>query len=112
MPAGVLIILLFLVALWGLVTRDNIIKKVMALSVLNSAVVILFVYGGARSGTTAPILEGGALDVVDPLPHELMLTAIVIGLCLTALALALSLRIYQRTGTLSARTLAQRKRRG
>jgi len=97
-----LIIILFVLGIWGMVGKDNLIKKVMALSILNSAIVILFIYLGSRSGSTAPIMEEniGAVPV-DPLPQALMLTAIVIGICLTALALSLILRIYHRYGTLS-----------
>lgn len=107
---GLLILLLFLVGLWGLLAKDNLIKKVMGLTILESALIVLFVYTGSLSGLTAPIVLGETRRVVDPLPQEVMLTAIVIGLCLTALALALVLRLYQRTGTLSAR--AMRKRGG
>ena len=97
-----LIIILFVLGIWGMVGKDNLIKKVMALSILNSAIVILFIYLGSRSGSTAPIMEENIRVVpVDPLPQALMLTAIVIGICLTALALSLILRIYHRHGTLS-----------
>jgi len=112
--APYLILALFLLGIWGLVRKDNLIKKVIALNIVNSALIVLFVYMGSLSGSTAPILverlhPGEGLrrlaDIVDPLPQALMLTDIVIGICLTALALTLAARIYRRFGTLDIRRL-------
>ena len=100
MYAGYLIIALFVLGVWGLLHKRNLIKKVIALSIMNSAIVILFIYGGSLSGKNAPILIGEIADIVDPLPQALMLTAIVVGVCLTALALALVYKMYQRYHTL------------
>lgn len=90
---------IFLVGIWGLLTRRNMVKKVMALSVANSGIITLFIYYGSLSGTTAPILAADQV-MVDPLPQALMLTAIVVGVCIVALALALIYRLYLRFGTL------------
>jgi len=121
--APYLILALFLIGIWGLVRKDNLIKKVIALNIVNSALIVLFVYLGSLSGSTAPILverlqrgaRGGeaqsleglrrVADFVDPLPQALMLTDIVIGICLTALALTLAARIYRCYGTLDIRLL-------
>lgn len=96
-----LIIAIFIVGIWGLVAKDNLIKKIIGLNILNSGIVLFFVYIGSFQGTTAPIMEKGIKDVVDPIPQALMLAAIVIGICLTALALALVLKLYQKYKTLS-----------
>lgn len=93
---------IFLVGLWGVVNRANMIKKVMALSIANSAVILLFVYYGSLSGDTAPI-EGSGGTMVDPLPQALMLTAIVVGVCVMAMALVLVYRLYRKYGTLDMR---------
>ena len=105
--APYLILALFLLGVWGLVQKRNLIKKVIALSLVSSALVILFVYLGSLSGSTAPILLAGLTgsEVVDPLPQALTLTTIVIGVCLTALALVLVARIYRRYGTLDIRCI-------
>lgn len=104
MIARVLLLVLFLLGLFGLIARRNLIKKVFALAILNSAVVLLFVMEGGRSGESAPLLgEGGifsGLTMVDPVPHALMLTAIVVGVCVSALALALAYRLYKAYGSL------------
>lgn len=108
--AGYLIIGLFLIGLWGLLTKRNLIKKVIALSIINSSIVIMFVYLGSLSGTTAPILVEGVTDIVDPIPQALMLTAIVVGICLTSLALALIYKMYQQYHTHDIATIEQRIR--
>ena len=103
-----LILALFLLGVWGLIRKNNLIKKVIALSLVNSSLIILFVYLGSLSGSTAPIMLArakGTARVVDPLPQALTLTTIVIGICLTALALVLVARIYRHFGTLDIRRL-------
>jgi multicomponent Na+:H+ antiporter subunit C len=100
MYTGYLIIALFLLGIWGILQKRNLIKKVIALNIINSSIIILFLYAGSLSGKNAPILVKGISDIVDPLPQALMLTAIVVGICLTALALALVYKIYQRYHTL------------
>ena len=99
--AGYLLIVLFVLGIWGMINKSNLIKKVIALNILNSTIVILFIYLGSLTGSTAPIMVKGIVDIVDPLPQALMLTAIVIGICLTALALSLILKIYQKHETLN-----------
>ena len=99
--AGTLILLLILTGVAGMILADNLIKKIMSLGILNSALVILFVWAGSLTGSEAPILLSGVLDIVDPLPQAVMLTAIVIGICLTAVALAIVLRIHKCYGTVS-----------
>jgi multicomponent Na+:H+ antiporter subunit C len=103
--AGTIILLLILTGLAGVILADNLIKKIMALSILNSALVILFVWAGSLSGSAAPILLQGVRDIVDPLPQAVMLTTIVIGICVTAVALAIVMRIYDSWGTVSRREI-------
>jgi len=95
----VLLILLCLIGFWGIIAKKNIIKKIFGLYILNSAVVILFVVEGARIGENAPIMAEGVSHVADPLPQALMLTAIVIGVCITSLALAIAFRLYRFANT-------------
>lgn len=97
--AAYLIITLFLLGIWGLIYKHNLIKKVIALNIINSTIVVMFVYSGSLSGREAPILLPDVTNIVDPLPQALMLTAIVVGLCLSALALVLVYKIYQHYHT-------------
>jgi multicomponent Na+:H+ antiporter subunit C len=91
----ILLLILFLVGFGGIVSKRNIIKKIFALTIINSSVVILFILEGSRIGDNAPILREGMKTMVDPVPQALMLTAIVIGVCISALALALAFRLYR-----------------
>ena len=102
MNPGYLILALFLVGVWGLLQKRNLIKKVIALNIINSAIIILFLYEGEgpSPGKSAPILVQGIREIVDPLPQALMLTAIVVGVCLTALSLVLVYLMFQRYHTL------------
>jgi len=96
-----LLLALFLVGFWGILAKKNIIKKIFGLTLINSSAVLLFVIEGSRVGEHTPIMEEGISHVVDPVPQALMLTAIVIGVCVTALALALAYRLFKAAGTFS-----------
>ena len=95
------VIALAMTGLLTVIARHNLIKKVMGLNILQSAVILLYVSMGKVEGGTAPILIDGGADVVysNPLPHVLMLTAIVVGVATTAVALALVIRIRDAYGT-------------
>ncbi len=112
----ILLGMIFLLGFAGVVAHRNIIKKIFGLTILNTAAVILFVLGGAEAGGDSPILSDGVRFIVDPVPQALMLTAIVIGVCITALALALAFRLYRKTGSFNIdeiyRQLRQEESRG
>ena len=100
-----IVIFLMMTGLYIVIARDNLVKKVMGLNIFRSAVIMFYVAMGKVSGGTAPIwpLDANGLyeDVAfsNPVPHVLMLTAIVVGVATTALALALVLRINEGYGT-------------
>ena len=87
------------VGIFGLFLNRRTLAKVISLNILNSGLVLLFVLLGAASGTEAPILFTGEENVVDPLVQALMLTAIVVGVCVTSLLLVLVVRMHRLTGT-------------
>ena len=99
-------ILLILIGLWAILTKSNIIKMIIGFSIFDTGIHIVMVGVGYVKGKTAPILDeavnikNAAQEIVDPLPQALVLTAIVIGLGITALMLAYALRLYQRKKTL------------
>lgn len=97
-------IVVFLIALYGLITNKNLIKIVMCLCVMGNAVLLFFISVGYVEGGTAPIIIDTE-HVVDPLPQAVMLTMLVINLCLIALALALVIRIHEEYKTLDVREL-------
>ena len=96
---------IFLVGLGGIFLNRRAVGKVIALNVLNSALVLFFILYGSYAGESAPILREGAGEPVDPLVQALMLTAIVVGVCVTALLLVLIQRIYDKTGTTEVREI-------
>jgi multicomponent Na+:H+ antiporter subunit C len=93
-------VLIFVVGVWGVVAHRNLVKKVVGLSIANSAIIMFFIYQGSLSGTGAPIAVDVTVRPVDPVPQALMLTAIVVGICVVALALVIVYRLYKRFGTL------------
>jgi multicomponent Na+:H+ antiporter subunit C len=104
--------LIFLIGFAAVVAHRNIIKKIFGLTILNTAAVILFVLGGSEAGGDSPILGDGVDLIVDPIPQALMLTAIVIGVCITALALALAFRLYRSTGSFNIDAIYQDLKKG
>jgi multicomponent Na+:H+ antiporter subunit C len=94
-------IVLMMIGLYTVVSRGNLVKKLIGLSIFQSAVFIFYISIGKVRGGTAPILTGRADTVYsNPLPHVLILTAIVVGVATTALGLALVVRIREAYGTI------------
>ena len=106
-------LLVFMIGLYGVTSKNNLIKKIMGLTIMNGSIVLFFISIGYREAGLAPILEKVTTGdipttiLVDPLPQALMLTAIVIGISITALALALIVRIYAKYKTLDIQQLSK-----
>ena len=110
-----LTIVLLLVGLYGIVARQHFLRKLMAMNILQVAVIVFFITLSAKSGATVPVVieDGHEINVasyVNPLPHALMLTAIVVSVSTTGVALALLIRIRRRYGTLSETILLAKLR--
>jgi multicomponent Na+:H+ antiporter subunit C len=73
----------------------HLVKKIVGLNIFQTAVFILFISMGKVGGGTAPILVDGTTLYSNPLPHVLILTAIVVGVATTALGLAIAVRVYE-----------------
>lgn len=98
----VAVVLLLCTGLYIVMARENLVKKMMGLNVFQVAVILFYVSMAKVAGGTAPIMpEEHAIDVLysNPIPHVLMLTAIVVGVATTALGLALVVRIQEAYGT-------------
>ena len=95
------VILLMMIGLFLVISRANLVKKLVGLSIFQTSVFLFYITLGRVSGGTAPILMD-APDTLysNPLPHVLILTAIVVGVATTALGLALILRIKESFGTI------------
>jgi multicomponent Na+:H+ antiporter subunit C len=93
-------IFLAMVGLYVVISRGNLIKKIVGLSVFQVSVFILYISMGVVRDGTVPILTEASGRYSNPLPHVLILTAIVVGVATTAVALALIIRIKEAYGTI------------
>ena len=96
------VIVLMMVGFYTLIARANLVKKLIGLNIFQTSVILLYISIGKVRGGTAPILIEGGGDVVysNPIPHVLMLTAIVVGVATLALGLSLVVRINEAFGTI------------
>lgn len=92
---------LFVVGLYGIATSRHFVRIVVALGVMQSSTYVLILLAGFRSNATSPIFSDVRTGVrtVDPVVHALTLTDIVVGATVSALLLALTVRIHARRGT-------------
>ncbi len=95
-----LVIVLMMMGFYIVIAHGNLIKKIIGLNVFQVSVFLLYITMGKVDGGTAPILAEGIKLYSNPLPHVLILTAIVVGVATTALGLALVVRIRDAYGTI------------
>lgn len=100
----VLCVLLLMVGLYTILSSHNLFKKLLGLSVFQVSISLFYISVGKVSGGTAPILidgtQKGTVLYSNPLPHVLILTAIVVGVATLSLGLALLVRIHNAYGTI------------
>ena len=94
------VIFLMMTGLYVVISRGNLVKKIIGLNIFQVSVIMFYVSMGKVRGGTAPIQAEGFEIYSNPLPHVLMLTAIVVGVATTSLALALVVRINEAYGTI------------
>lgn len=90
-------IILMLIGLYALIAKQNLVKKIIGLNIFQTAIFLFYISIADVTGGTAPILlpEGTDALYINPVPHVLMLTAIVVGVSITAVALSLVVRIFR-----------------
>lgn len=89
-----------MIGFYIVIAHGNLIKKIVGLSIFQTSVFIFYISMAKVDGGTAPILAEGISQYSNPLPHVLILTAIVVGIATTALALALAIRIKEEYGSI------------
>lgn len=94
------VIFLMMAGFYTVIAKGNLIKKLVGLNIFQTSVFILFISMGNVTGGNTPIVTEGAEVYSNPLPHVLILTAIVVGVATTALGLALVVRIREAYGTI------------
>ena len=95
-------VLLLMIGFYGVIASDNLVKKLLGLSIFQAAVFLLFISMGKVDGGTAPIVLNDNWDQLlsNPLPQVLILTAIVVGISTLSLGLAIVVRIKEAFGTI------------
>jgi multicomponent Na+:H+ antiporter subunit C len=103
------VVVLIAIGLYAMIAKKNLVKKIIGMNIFQTAIILFYVSIGAKRGATLPIIEhlqgegahaAHAVDYINPLPHVLMLTAIVVSVATLGVALALAMKIYFHYGTL------------
>jgi multicomponent Na+:H+ antiporter subunit C len=102
-----IVIFLMMSGFYVVIARGNLVKKLVGLNIFQASVFILYITMGKVSGGTAPIVGEGIEVYSNPLPHVLILTAIVVGVATTALGLSLVVRINESYGTIEEEDLGK-----
>lgn len=113
-------VILMMIGLYAMIAKNNLIKKLVGMNIFQTAIILFYVSIGYKFNATLPIIETvsdghsghgpviHAIDYINPLPHVLMLTAIVVSVSTFGVAMALAVRIYQRYQTLEEDELRMR----
>jgi multicomponent Na+:H+ antiporter subunit C len=94
------VVVLMMIGFYIVIAHGNLVKKIVGLTIFQTSVFIFYISMAKIEGGTAPILVEGASQYSNPLPHVLILTAIVVGIATTALGLALAVRIKEAYGSI------------
>lgn len=102
--------LIMAIGLYGIICKRNLLKKVIGLTIFQASIILFFILLAFKDGSTVPIhaqrySEADPLGYINPLPHALMLTAIVVGVATVGVALSLLMRVYKDFGTIDEATL-------
>jgi multicomponent Na+:H+ antiporter subunit C len=105
-------VILLMTGIYTVMSRTNLVKKLIGMSIFQSAVFLLYISMDKVEGGTAPILQPGVTDQVysNPLPQVLILTAIVVGIATLSLGLALVVRIHEAYGSIEEDEIREQDR--
>lgn len=104
-------ILLFFIGLYGLCVRRNIVKSIIALGIMQNGIILFFLSIHFRADQDYPIVDAGGAPMVDPVPQALMITAVVIGIAITALSLMMFIKLYHKYGTTNWYKVKEKRKR-
>jgi multicomponent Na+:H+ antiporter subunit C len=106
------VLVLLAVGLWGVFGAGNLAKKLVGLVIFSTSIYIFFIHGSLEDGATAPVIDpalgSDPSAYMDPLPHLLILTAIVVGVGVLGVGLSLLVRIHATHGTFDEAIVADR----
>ena len=106
-----IVVVLMMIGFYIIIAHGNLVKKIVGLNIFQTSVFIFYISVSNIDGGTAPILAEGFNRYSNPLPHVLILTAIVVGIATTALGLALAMRIKEAFGSTEEEEIQQRANR-
>jgi len=106
--------LLLVIGVYGMIMKRNLLKKVIGMNIFQTAIFLFFIQGAQKTGASIPVLSpelGSASEsYLNPLPHVMVLTAIVVGVAITGVAISLLLVIYRSFGTLDEKRILEQLR--
>ena len=112
-------VVLMMIGFYAMIGKNNHVKKLLGMNIFQTAIILMFISSGVKKGGLIPVLDKqAALEhgvnsalINNPVPHVLMLTAIVVSVSVTGVALALMQRIYRRYGTLEENEILEKTQR-
>jgi multicomponent Na+:H+ antiporter subunit C len=110
-----IIMVLQVIGLYGMLMKRNLVKKLIGINIFQTSIILLWVAIAYEHGGSVPVYDpaiglADPADYMNPLPHTLMLTAIVVGVAITGVGLALLVAIYRRFGSLDEEEILERMR--
>lgn len=93
-------IILMMIGFYAMISKKNLIKKLIGMNIFQTSIFLFFISMAVTEGGAAPILVKGVKNYVNPVPHVLILTAIVVSISTTAVGLSIISKIYKKFGTL------------
>lgn len=108
--------ILMMIGLYGMMMKKNLVKKLIGMNIFQVSIIIFYVSTAVKWGGTVPVLDpnisvANTANYINPLPHCLMLTAIVVGVATTGVAFALVISIFKRYKTLDESVLLERMKK-
>ncbi len=103
-----LYVVLMMIGFYAMIGKRNLVKKLLGMNIFQTAIILLYISTGLKQGASIPIVDKKTVlsqgidpaQIINPLPHVLMLTAIVVAVSITGVALAILIRLYRQYGTL------------
>jgi multicomponent Na+:H+ antiporter subunit C len=107
------IVLLLVLGLYGMLLKRNLVKQLIGMIIFQNSIILLFVAAAFKWNATVPTRDpaidtGVTANYLNPLPHALMLTAIVVGVAIVGVGFAMVIAIYRNFGTLEEDELMER----
>lgn len=109
----IIYIILMMIGFYTMIRKNNMVKKLIGMNIFQTAIILFYISIGAKRGGAIPVVDPAAAevvarDIVNPLPHVLMLTAIVVSVSVTGVALATMLKIYKAYGSIDEDQILER----